>query len=196
MLRRICGASTFTPLSSRTPLTSLASFSPPTSLNGKRRISSKPTGPQGLVAFIGLGNMGLPMAHNLIKNGREVVVYDVSESQVKEAVRSGAIAAKSTTDIGDKEPAVVITMLPRSEHVKEVWTEKDRGLIASLRKPTYLVDASSIDPAVSEEVAHLASLNGHHAVDAPVSGGVPGASGGTLTFMVGGEEEDFKVSTK
>jgi len=142
-----------------------------------------------VIGFIGLGNMGGPMAANLVKAGHEVRGFDLSADALE-------IAKKAGVDAGDnmgavvKDVDVVITMLPAGKHVKAVYCE-DRGLIASVGKNTLLIDCSTIDVETSREVAGKAEQAGLLMVDAPVSGGVGGAQAGTLTFMVGGSEAAF-----
>ena len=139
------------------------------------------------VGFIGLGNMGKPMAENLLKAGRALTVFDVFEAPVSSLVEQGAKAAKTPSEVAS-ECDVVITMLPSSPHVKEVYQGTD-GILSSVREGALLMDCSTIDAAATREVACAASGMGARLVDAPVSGGTPAATAGTLTFMVGGESD-------
>ena len=140
------------------------------------------------IAFIGLGNMGLPMARNLINAGHSVNGFDLSDGQVSSLVDAGGTAA--TTAAGSVEGAdVVVTMLPAGEHVRAVYGESVIGRVPS---GTLLIDCSTIDVATARDVAAKAREAGLAMVDAPVSGGTAGAEAGTLTFMVGGEEPDFQ----
>ena len=138
------------------------------------------------IAFIGVGNMGNPMAQNLIKGGHGVSAFDLNADLLAKAAAAGATAAASAPDaVSGAE--IVITMLPAGKHVKEVVT----GLLGDLAPGTLLIDCSTIDVATAREVQALAAEKGFAMVDAPVSGGVGGAEAATLTFMVGGEDEAF-----
>ncbi len=139
------------------------------------------------VAFIGLGNMGGPMAANLIKAQHQVAAFDLSASAVSAAVEKGARKAASAAE-AVKDAEVVITMLPAGKHVREVY-EKD--VLANVAKGALLIDCSTIDVESARHVAGLAEKAGFTMVDAPVSGGVGGATAGTLTFMVGGSDAGF-----
>lgn len=140
------------------------------------------------IGFIGLGNMGAPMAVNLVKAGHHVVGYDVNAAAVQavagvRSVRSAAEAARGAD--------VVITMLPAGEHVREVWLHQG-GLIDSVKGATpLLIDCSTIDVDSARTVTEAARVAGFEMLDAPVSGGVGGATAATLTFMVGGSETAF-----
>ncbi|MFZ5691979.1 MAG: 3-hydroxyisobutyrate dehydrogenase [Pseudomonadota bacterium] len=141
------------------------------------------------IAFIGLGNMGGPMAQNLIKVGHEVLGYDISLDAVGKLVAAGGTAAgKPGAAAADAE--VVITMLPSGNEVRETYLGPD-GIIANARAGALLIDSSTIDVETAREVAAAAEAKGLLMVDAPVSGGVGGAQGGTLTFMVGGPGAAF-----
>ncbi len=141
------------------------------------------------IGFIGLGNMGLPMAQNLIKAGHSVEGVDVSEAAVAKLVEAGGASvetAKSAAARGD----VVITMLPSGKEVREVYLGAS-GIIENANKGTLLIDCSTIDVETARAVAAEAEKRGLLMLDAPVSGGVGGASAGTLTFMVGGSAQAF-----
>ncbi|PLX39435.1 MAG: 3-hydroxyisobutyrate dehydrogenase [Hyphomicrobiales bacterium] len=141
------------------------------------------------VGFIGLGNMGGPMAANLVKAGHTVIGMDLSAEAVKKLEEAGGKSASSIAEtVGEAE--VVVTMLPAGRHVDAVYRGTE-GILAHARPGTLLIDSSTIDVATARAVAASASEAGMSMLDAPVSGGVGGASGGTLTFMVGGEEEAF-----
>ncbi|KKN51678.1 hypothetical protein LCGC14_0620450, partial [marine sediment metagenome] len=141
------------------------------------------------IGFIGLGNMGGPMAANLVKAGHQVKVFDLNQSVVNALANNGAIAATDAkhcaTDID-----VLISMLPASKHVKSLYLG-DTGLVHVLAKTTLVIDCSTIDAASAREVGVELSEHGIAFVDAPVSGGVAGATAGTLTFIVGGGDEQF-----
>ncbi|QCF27178.1 3-hydroxyisobutyrate dehydrogenase [Hydrocarboniclastica marina] len=143
------------------------------------------------IGFIGLGNMGGPMALNLLKAGHNLTVYDLSANAVAPVTDAGATAVNSVAEVAAADPAIIITMLPASSHVKAVYLDRD-GLLARVRPRVLLIDASTIDPITAREVAGAAGAQGNAMLDAPVSGGTGGAVAGTLTFMVGGEGEDFE----
>ena len=141
------------------------------------------------IGFIGLGNMGGPMALNLLKAGHELRVFDLSTGAVAALVEAGATGADTASDVLQNAD-LVITMLPASAHVKAVYLGED-GLLAKVAPGVLLIDSSTIDPITSREVAKAAAAQGNPMLDAPVSGGTGGAAAGTLTFMVGGSETDF-----
>lgn len=145
----------------------------------------------GPVGFIGLGNMGLPMAKNVLKAGREVVAFDVNQSAISDISSAGAKTASSPADVAGAVQTL-ITMLPSNPHVRKVYLDSTDGVLAGVSAGSLLIDCSTCEPAVSQEVAKAAAECGASLVDAPVSGGTPGAEQATLTFMVGGPEEDFK----
>lgn len=141
------------------------------------------------IAFIGLGNMGAPMARNLLKAGHALSVFDVVRPNVEALAAAGARAAESDRDaVAGAE--LVITMLPSSPHVRAVYCG-ERGVLASVARGVPLIDSSTIDPHTAREVAARAAEQGNPMADAPVSGGTNGAQAGTLTFMVGAGEELF-----
>jgi len=141
------------------------------------------------IGFIGLGVMGKPMAKNLMKAGYSLCVYDIVQEPVKELVASGAKAARSAKEVGEKAE-IVITIVPTSKEVQEVYLNED-GVLAGIKSGSIIVDMSTIDPIVSREVAAAALEKKVEMLDAPVSGGQVGATEGTLTIMVGGTEEIF-----
>ncbi|MFT5163730.1 MAG: 3-hydroxyisobutyrate dehydrogenase, partial [Alteromonadaceae bacterium] len=141
------------------------------------------------VAFIGLGNMGGPMAINLVKAGHTVTVFDLSPAAIADVVAVGGKQA-DTTIAAVKRADFVISMLPAGKHVESVYLG-DEGLINHLDESTLVIDSSTIDSGTAQKVAAALGEKGIHFVDAPVSGGVGGAKAGTLTFIVGGEADDF-----
>src|SRR5690606_18918864 len=145
------------------------------------------------IGFIGLGNMGGPMARNLIKAGHQLTVSDLSESAVAGLVEAGASAAASIAELARSGVELIITMLPAAPHVKSVYLGED-GLLANVAPQVRLIDSSTIDPMSAREVAAAAEKQGNRMVDAPVSGGTGGATAGTLTFMVGGDKADFDAA--
>jgi 3-hydroxyisobutyrate dehydrogenase len=140
------------------------------------------------VAFIGLGHMGGGMAPNLAKAGHEVRAFDLSEEALTAAVTRGCKRAGSTEE-AVKDADAVVTMLPAGKHVAEVYRNQVFG-----KAPTtaLLIDCSTIDVATAKAVEEEAQGEGYIMVDAPVSGGIAAAEGGTLTFMVGGSAEGFQ----
>ncbi len=141
------------------------------------------------VAFIGLGNMGGPMAVNLAKAGYAVRGFDLVPALRDEAAKSGvSIAASAKEAVADA--AVVVTMLPAGKHVRAVWAE----LAAAARKGALFIDSSTIDVESARAAHAIAEQAGHASVDAPVSGGTGGAKGGTLTFMCGGADAAFAAA--
>lgn len=145
------------------------------------------------IGFIGLGNMGGPMARNLIKAGHQLTVSDLSQSAVAGLVEAGATAAASIAELARSDVEMIITMLPAAPHVKGVYLGED-GLLANVAPQVRLIDSSTIDPMSAREVAAAAEKQGNRLIDAPVSGGTGGATAGTLTFMVGGDKADFDVA--
>jgi 3-hydroxyisobutyrate dehydrogenase len=141
------------------------------------------------IGFIGLGNMGLPMAQNLLKAGHTVAGFDVVESSVGRLSAAGGAAA-TTIAAACAGADTVITMLPAGEHVRSVYTASG-GVLDSIAANTLLIDSSTIDVATARAVGAAAGARGLDMVDAPVSGGVGGAQGATLTFMVGGSDAGF-----
>jgi 3-hydroxyisobutyrate dehydrogenase len=141
------------------------------------------------IGFIGLGNMGLPMAQNLLKAGHSVQGFDVGKAQTDALVASGGHAAASVKAAASGAD-IVITMLPAGQHVRDVYLGTD-GVLSSAGAGTLLIDSSTIDVASARDVATAAEAKGLAMVDAPVSGGVGGAQAGTLTFMVGGSDDAF-----
>ena len=141
------------------------------------------------IGFIGIGNMGGPMAANLVSGGHSVRVFDLDAALVKGLVAQGAEAAGSVATAAAGVDAVV-TMLPAGKHVAQVYTV-DGGILGVAAPGTLLIDCSTIDVETSRTISAQAAEEGFEMVDAPVSGGVVGATAGTLTFMVGGTGAAF-----
>ncbi|KYQ88873.1 3-hydroxyisobutyrate dehydrogenase [Tieghemostelium lacteum] len=144
------------------------------------------------IGFIGLGNMGAHQASNLIKNGHKVIVYDTSSERMNLLLQKGAELASTPSEIA-KRSEIIVTMLPASAHVKNVYLGQD-GILSSVKPGTLLLDSSTIDPQTAREVADQAAKHQATLLDCPVSGGTGGAEAGTLTFMVGGKEKDFELA--
>jgi 3-hydroxyisobutyrate dehydrogenase len=144
------------------------------------------------IAFIGLGNMGLPMSRNLLAAGFEVIGYDLSPRARTAAAESGVELASSAAEAAGQADCV-ITMLPTGQDVREAYLA-DGGLLAASRPGTLLIDSSTISSSVTVEVAAVLRAAGRRMLDAPVSGGTPRAQAGTLTFMVGGDAEDLAAA--
>lgn len=142
------------------------------------------------IAFIGLGNMGLPMARNLHKAGNHVVGFDIMDANMEAASAAGLETAATAGDAAARADAIV-TMLPAGQHVRQVYLG-DGGLVARAAKGTLLIDSSTIDVETARDVIARAEAAGHAMLDAPVSGGTGGAAAGTLTFMVGGATAAFE----
>jgi 3-hydroxyisobutyrate dehydrogenase len=140
------------------------------------------------VAFIGLGNMGGGMAANLAKAGHDVRAFDLSEAALAAAKGVGCLPAANAAAAVEGAEAIV-TMLPAGKHVEQVYTE---AVFPNAAPRAVLIDCSTIDVATARKMAEAATAKGLHSVDAPVSGGIAAASGGTLTFMVGGSAEAFE----
>jgi 3-hydroxyisobutyrate dehydrogenase len=139
------------------------------------------------IAFIGLGHMGGGMAPNLVKAGHEVRAFDLSDEALKAAAAQGCDAAGSTED-ACRDADAAITMLPAAHHVLDVYRSHVFG---SAPRSALLIDCSTIDVASARTIAQEAESDGFAMVDAPVSGGIAAAAGGSLTFMVGGSDEAF-----
>jgi 3-hydroxyisobutyrate dehydrogenase len=138
------------------------------------------------IAFIGLGNMGGPMAANLVKAGHKVVAFDLVEASRNQASADGAVIADSATG-AVKGADVVVTMLPAGKHVLSVWND----VVPAMTRGALIIDSSTIDVESARQAHSLASQHGVLSIDAPVSGGTGGARGATLTFMCGGDEKAF-----
>jgi len=140
------------------------------------------------IAFIGLGNMGGPMALNLRKAGHTLRVFDLSPASL-ERFRAAGVAVATSAAAAVETAGVVVSMLPASRHVEALYLGEggQPGLLAQLAPGTLVVDSSTIAPATARKVAAAAHERGVQMIDAPVSGGTAAAAAGTLTFMVGGE---------
>ena len=141
------------------------------------------------IGFIGLGNMGLPMAQNLIKAGHQVEGVDVNPAAVEKLKAAGGTAA-DFAKVAAARADVVVTMLPAGQHVREVYLGPN-GIVENANEGTLLIDCSTIDVETARAVAQAAKARGLMMLDAPVSGGVGGATAATLTFMVGGSVQAF-----
>ena len=141
------------------------------------------------IGFIGLGNMGLPMAQNLIKAGHQVEGVDVNPAAVEKLKAAGGSGVE-TAKIAAARADVVITMLPSGKEVREIYLGSG-GIVGEANAGTLLIDCSTIDVETARAVAVAAEKNGLLMLDAPVSGGVTGAAAATLTFMVGGPTQAF-----
>jgi 2-hydroxy-3-oxopropionate reductase len=141
------------------------------------------------LGLIGLGIMGKPMAKNLLKAGFPLVVFSRSKRPVEELVQEKALYANSPKEVAERSE-VIITMLPDSPEVQEVILGKD-GVIQGIKPGSVVIDMSSINPLVTQEIARTLEGKGVEMLDAPVSGGEVGAIQGTLAIMVGGKEKVF-----
>ena len=150
---------------------------------------------QNTHAHTPVASVGMHMANNLMSAGKEVTVFDISSDAVAEAVKGGASAASSPSELAANSD-VIITMLPSSPHVDSVYTDTSTGIMSVDCSGKLFIDSSTIDPATSRRIADLANDAGASMVDAPVSGGVGGAEAGTLTFMVGGTDEAFSRASE
>ncbi|MBK8457649.1 MAG: 3-hydroxyisobutyrate dehydrogenase [Phyllobacteriaceae bacterium] len=142
------------------------------------------------IAFIGLGNMGNPMAANLVKAGHDVLGFDLVPENLKTA-RANGVTVMADAAAAVKGADVVVTMLPAGKHVLSVYEQVN----GAAKKGTLFIDSSTIDVDSSRKAHALAAHAGLLALDAPVSGGVGGAAAGTLTFMCGGSAEAFAAAT-
>lgn len=142
------------------------------------------------IGFIGLGIMGKPMAKNLMKAGHELVVFDIVKENVDYLVECGATAVGSSKEVAEA-CTYIITMLPNSPHVKNAVLGEN-GVLDGAKSGTVLIDMSSIAPNASQEIAAECEKKGVKMLDAPVSGGEPKAIDGSLSIMVGGDEDLFE----
>ncbi|KAK7092221.1 hypothetical protein V1264_008007 [Littorina saxatilis] len=141
------------------------------------------------VGFVGLGNMGGHMARNLMKNGHPLIVFDTVPDSMQAIKKEGATLASSPQEVAS-QTNLIITMLPASQHVLDVYTGSS-GILGSVQKGSLLIDSSTIDPSVSQQMAEESTKVGATFVDAPVSGGVNAARDAGLTFMVGSPDQSF-----
>ena len=143
-----------------------------------------------LIAFIGVGNMGNPMAENLLKAGKKIKVFDVSKEMLAKAKEKNLETTDNLDSLITKEVKTIITMLPEGKHSKEIYLG-DSGIINKVSKDCLLIDCSTIDINTSKEIGKNAEEKGIMMIDAPVSGGVMGAQKATLNIMVGGSKQAF-----
>ena len=143
------------------------------------------------IGFIGLGNMGAPMAANLVKAGHRVRGFDLSKAACVAAAQSGVDIVASAADAAS-DASLIITMLPAGAHVLAVYGEAN-GIMSRAAPGTLFIDCSTIDVASARAAHDIARRNAMPSLDAPVSGGVGGATASTLTFMAGGESDAFKA---
>jgi 3-hydroxyisobutyrate dehydrogenase len=141
------------------------------------------------IAFIGLGNMGGPMAANLVKAGHKVVAFDLVEASRNQAKADGAAIADSAAD-AVKGADTVVTMLPAGKHVLSVWND----VVPVMSGGVSIIDCSTIDVESAKQAHALAARHDVRSIDAPVSGGTAGAKAATLTFMCGGDEKSFAAA--
>ena len=143
------------------------------------------------IAFIGIGNMGLPMAKNLMKAGKKIKVFDVSEKTIEIVKKKNLDVVENLNDLITEDVSTVITMLPEGKNSKDVFLGED-GIINKVSKNCLLIDCSTIDIQTSIEIGKKATERGIKMIDAPVSGGVMGAQKATLNIMVGGTKDAFE----
>ena len=141
------------------------------------------------IGFIGLGNMGGPMVANLIAAEHDVAVFDIVPEAVERAVAAGATPTDDAAEAATGAE-IVITMLPAGQHVRSVYVDDDK-VIDTAGEGALLIDSSTIDVTTAREVIAIAVDKGLEMIDAPVSGGVGGATAGTLTFMCGGADRAY-----
>nr|WP_268873270.1 3-hydroxyisobutyrate dehydrogenase [Roseibium album] len=154
--------------------------------------SSGRTNMASTVGFIGLGNMGGPMAVNLVKAGHRVLGFDLSDAALSAHVEAGGEKADGISDLAAASD-VIVTMLPAGKHVRQIY-QGEGGILQNAKAGTLLIDSSTIDVESARVVSAAAAEMNMPMVDAPVSGGVGGATAGTLTFMVGGGDEAFAAA--
>lgn len=142
------------------------------------------------IAFIGLGNMGGAMAHNLLKAGQHVYGYDLSQKALQAFESQGGVICESP-QAAAQQADIVISMLPAAQHVKDVYLG-EQGILEVLKSGSLCIDCSTIDPQTIKDIAQVAQSKNIRMCDAPVSGGTIGAQAGTLTFMVGADQGTFE----
>ena len=145
------------------------------------------------IVFIGVGNMGNPMAQNLVKAGKKVKVFDVSKNMIEKAKEKKLEVVENLDDLITNKVTTVITMLPEGKNSKEVYLG-DKGIINKVSKNCLLIDCSTIDIQTSIEIGKKATEKGIKMIDAPVSGGVMGAQKATLNIMVGGKKDAYNIA--
>lgn len=141
------------------------------------------------IGFVGLGNMGGHMATNLMKNGHKLHVFDISKQACDSLKSKGATVYQNTSELALKSD-FVITMLPNNDIVQKSYEEMTAN---GVNKDTVFIDSSTIDPTLVKQLQKMISGKGARFIDAPVSGGVPGAEQATLTFMVGGTDAEYNT---
>ena len=141
------------------------------------------------IGFIGLGNMGLPMANNILKAGIEVNAFDLSEKALNQAENLG-MSIKQNSESVLEDIDALITMLPNGSSVEKIFLEDN--LLEVINKRTLIIESSTISPEISKKISTIAKNYGISMLDAPVSGGVKGAESGNLTFIVGGCQADLE----
>ena len=141
------------------------------------------------IGFIGLGNMGLPMAGNLVKKGHDVIGFDIMEDNLSKAAQAGVKKVASAADAA-KDVEHVVTMVPTGKETLAVY--EGSGVFKTAKPGTLFIDASTIDVGQARQAHEIAKAAGMLSLDAPVSGGTVGAEGATLTFMCGGSKEAFE----
>ncbi|MFT5691959.1 MAG: 3-hydroxyisobutyrate dehydrogenase [Oceanicoccus sp.] len=146
------------------------------------------------IAFIGLGNMGGPMALNLIKKGHSLTVFDLVPAAVQTLIDAGAQSAATASEAVNNAD-FVISMLPAGTHVEALYIgDGNNGILNALANHTIIIDSSTIEASTSQKVSAAAKLKGIAMLDAPVSGGVSAAAAGTLAFMCGGDQSTFETA--
>lgn len=143
------------------------------------------------IAFFGCGNMGAPMAHNLLKAGFALRVFDLNPALTAPLAAAGAVVAANAAE-AVKGADTVITMLPHDAAVMSVYLDEAQGLLAQLDKSSLVIDCSTVSPECARRVSEAAHARGIAMIDAPVSGGVAGAAAGTLSFLCGGSANDVE----
>ena len=146
-----------------------------------------------LIAFIGVGNMGNPMAENLMKAGKKIKVFDISKKMMEKAKEKKLEVAKTLDELITSEVTTVITMLPEGSNSKEIYLGTS-GIINKVSTNCLLIDCSTIDIQTSIEIGKKATEKGIKMIDAPVSGGVMGAQKASLNIMVGGSKDSFNLA--
>ena len=147
----------------------------------------------GQISFIGVGNMGNPMAKNLMNAGKKVKVFDISKNMIAKAKKNNLEVVENLEDLITKETNIVITMLPEGKNSKDIYLG-EKGIINKVSKNCLIIDCSTIDIQTSIEIGKKATSLGIKMIDAPVSGGIMGAKKATLNIMVGGTKESFELA--
>ena len=145
------------------------------------------------ISFIGVGNMGNPMAKNLMNAGKKVKVFDISKNMIEKAKKNNLEVVENLEDLITKETNIVITMLPEGKNSKDIYLG-EKGIINKVSKNCLIIDCSTIDIQTSIKIGKKATSLGIKMIDAPVSGGVMGAKKATLNIMVGGTKESFELA--